>query len=230
MYWNHKSNCTIYPWKFVHKPLPNVVWKLPYCTYGITVWGSISDVKQRKLFLAQKKISRVLFGDREKFKNKFKTCVRSRPNEEQKIFSELYVKERSKPLFINNKILNLKNLYSYHCTNEIFKILKFRSPIAINDRYNFSNRGHKHLFTITPAPSECFIYKSSVLWNKMQSILSIKDASFSVSNLKKSLTVYLLNLQSLGDRTRWIDDNFFSLWIVELMVLMIFIFTVVTHI
>ena len=55
-----------------------------YLTYGITVSGSMSDTKLKKLFLAQKKIIRVLFGEREKFKDKFKTCVRARPYQEQK--------------------------------------------------------------------------------------------------------------------------------------------------
>ena len=38
-----------------------------YITYGITVWGSIPNRKFNKLFNAQKKILRVLFGDRENF-------------------------------------------------------------------------------------------------------------------------------------------------------------------
>ena len=84
-----------------------------YITYGITVWGSMPDIKLNKLFNAQKKIMRVLFGVKEKFLDKFWTCTRARPYPEQNLPSEFYIKEHSKPLFNKNKILNLKNLYFY---------------------------------------------------------------------------------------------------------------------
>ena len=45
-------------------------------TYGIKVWGSAHDSKINKIFIAQNKIVRVLFGDREKYIDKFRTCVR----------------------------------------------------------------------------------------------------------------------------------------------------------
>ena len=102
-----------------------------YITYGITVWGSIPNRKFNKVFNAQKKILRVLFSNREKFLDKFRTCIRARPYPEQNLPTEFYVKENSKPLFNKNKILNLKNFYLYHCANETFKILKFRSPFVV---------------------------------------------------------------------------------------------------
>ena len=86
-----------------------------YITYGITVWVSMPDIKLNKLFNAQKKIMRVLFGVKEKFLDKFWTCTRARPYPEQNLPSEFYIKEHSKPLFNKNKILNLKNLYFYYC-------------------------------------------------------------------------------------------------------------------
>ena len=46
-----------------------------------------------------KKITRVLFGDREIFFDKFRTCTRSRPYPGQNFPSEFYIKEHSKPLF-----------------------------------------------------------------------------------------------------------------------------------
>ena len=181
--------------------------------YGITVWGSITDTKSksRRLFLAQKKIIRVLFGDREKYNEKFRTCVRTRPYLEQKLPPEFYIKERSKPLFNKTAILNLKNLYVYHCANETFKMLKFRNPIAMYGLYKISNRGHKQHFIINPSPSVSFIYKSSSLWNKIRSILHIDDASVSVSSFKQNLIKYLLGIQKLGDETKWIEHNFFTL-------------------
>ena len=181
-----------------------------YLTYGITVWGSMSDTKLKRLFIAQKKIVRVLFGDREKFIDKFKTCVRARPYPEQKLPPEFYIKEHSKPLFNKNQILNLKNLYTYHCANETFKIMKFKSPIAIHDLFTFSNRGHKQLFIITPRPNDTYLYTSSAMWNKIRNILQINDSSISVSFIKQNLKKHLLNVQTLGDRINWIENNFFS--------------------
>ena len=119
-----------------------------YITYEITVWGSIPNQKFNKLSNAQKKITRVLFSDREKFLDKFRTCIRARPYP---------VKEHSKPLFNRNKIINLKNSYLYHCANETFKIIKFRSPIVVHNLYKFSTRGQKNIFIITPPPDNTFI-------------------------------------------------------------------------
>ena len=115
-----------------------------------TVWGSIPNRKFNKLFNAQKKILRVLFGDREKFLDKFRTCIRARPYPEQNLPTEFYVKEHSKPLFNKNKILNLKNLYLYHCANETFKILKFRRLIVVHNLYKFLYTWAKESFYHNP--------------------------------------------------------------------------------
>ena len=182
-----------------------------YITYDITVWGSMSDNKLNKLFNAQKKIVRVLFVDREKFLGKFRTCTRARPYPEQNLTSEFDIKEHSKPLFNKNKIINLKNLYFHHCANETFKILKFRSPIAVHNLYKFSTRGQKNLFNTTPPPGHIFIYKSSVIWNSVKSILKIDDPATSVFILKLKLKTYLLNIQLLGDAENWVEYNFIRL-------------------
>ena len=169
------------------------------------------DSKLNKLFNAQKKIMRVLFGDREKFLDKYRTCTQARPYPEQKLPSEFYIKEHSKPLFNKNNILNLKNLYFYHCANETFKILKFRSPIAVHNLYKFSTHGQKNLFIITPPPGNTFIYKSSVIWNSVKSVFKIDDPATSVSILKLKLKAYLLNKQLLGDAENWVENNFIQL-------------------
>ena len=182
-----------------------------YITYGITVLGSISNQKFNKLFNARKKILRVLFGDREKFLDKFRTCIRARPYQEQNLPTEFYVKEHSKPLFNKHKILNLKNLYLYHCANETFKIQKFRSPIVVHNLYKFSARDQRNLFIITPPHDKTFIYKSSVIWNSVKSIFKIDDPATSVSILKLKLKTYLLNKQLLGDAENWVENNFIQL-------------------
>ena len=89
---------------------------------------------------------------------------------------EFYIKEPSKPLFNENNILCLKNLYYYHCANETFKILKFRSPIKIHSMYKLSPRSQKQLFILTPPPCDTFVYNSSMIWNTL---------SFFIRNLLK---------------------------------------------
>ena len=60
------------------------------------------------LFKAQKKVMRVIFWDRAKYLDKFKTCARVRPFNEQRLLTEFFIKEHSKPLFNSRGFLNLK--------------------------------------------------------------------------------------------------------------------------
>ena len=191
----------------MHRDLYHTLFE-SYLTYGITVWGGASDTKLKPLFKAHKKVIRILFGDREKYLDKFKTCARTRPYPNQKLTSKFFIKEHSKPLFIKNDIINLKNLYFYHCTNEIFKIFKFKSPIAIYETFSFSKRGYKNLFIVTPKPSETFDYRASVIWNSVRQTLGIEDASTSISSLKERLKKFMINKQAMGDDEHWIECNF----------------------
>ena len=180
-----------------------------YLTYGITVWGGVADSKLDPLFKSQKKIIRILFGDKIKFLDKFKTCARARPFPVQKLTPEFYIKEHTKPLFNNKKILALKNLIFYHRVNETFKIFKFRSPVTVLNLFKFSNQAHKDLFLITPAPSDNFLYKASVSWNIAKRDLKIEDTATPVSSVKNRLKKFLLQMQSEGDQDNWVETNFF---------------------
>ena len=151
-----------------------------------------------------------MFGDREKYLDKFKTCVRARPFPDQKLPPEFYIKEHTKPLFNKKKILNLRKLFFYHSVNEVFKIFKFRSPIAVLNLFKFSTLDQKDLFLITPTPSNTFVYKGGVNWNVIKRELKIDDASTPVSSLKSSLKKFLLEKQSLGNEEDWIGSNFFQ--------------------
>ena len=180
-----------------------------YLTYGITVWGGVADSKLDPLFKSQKKVIRILFGDKIKFLDKFKTCARARPFPVQKLTQEFYVKEHTKPLFNNKKILALKNLIFYHRVNETYKILKFRSPVTVLNLFKFSNQAHKDLFLITPTPSDNFIYKASISWNIAKRDLRIEDTATPVSSVKNRLKKFLLEIQSEGDQKNWVETNFF---------------------
>ena len=156
-------------------------------SYGISVWGSISDTKLIKLIVAHKKIVRILFGDRETFVNKFKTSVRTRPYPHQKLTAEFYTKEHSKPLFNENKILSLKKLYFYHSVNELFKILKFKSPCVIFNQFNMSTCTSKDIL-LTSNPNDTYLHRSSVMWNKCTKFIFTKPSLSEVchSHMKKT--------------------------------------------
>ena len=70
----------------------------------------------------KKKCLRILFGDKEAYLNKFKTCARARGIENQYLGQEFYRRENSKPLFNRNNIMNSVT-YSY--TTVVMKFFKF---------------------------------------------------------------------------------------------------------
>ena len=151
---------------------------------------------------------RVLFGDRELYRNKFKTCARCRPLGTQVLGADFYSKEHSKPLFNDNKILTLNNLYFYHTTNEVYKIFKFETPAALFKEFKFSGRDSKGLFTITPCPSDAYSYRASKIWNTARQITGIHDTDTKPSSLKENIKQYLLKKQMTGDFDNWTEHNF----------------------
>ena len=78
----------------LHKDLYHTLFE-SHLTYSITFWGGVSDNKLDPLFKAQKKCIRNMFGDKEKYLNKFKTCARKRPYESQILGSEFYKKDHT---------------------------------------------------------------------------------------------------------------------------------------
>ena len=91
---------------------------------------------------------RILFGDKEAYLNKFKTCARSRPLDNQILGQEFYSREHTKPLFNQHGIMNVRNLHIYHCSNEILKILKFRTPYSLFELFELSKRNRACLITL----------------------------------------------------------------------------------
>ena len=101
-----------------------------------------------------KKCTRILFGDRDAFFEKFRTCAKARPFGSQALSQSFYQKEHTKPLFKKHGILSIQNLYTYHCFMEIFKILKLRVPMALFSEYIHYHSAksphslhHSHLIT-----------------------------------------------------------------------------------
>ena len=58
--------------------------------YGITVWGGVTNNKLLPLFKLPKKCLRILFGDKEAYLDKFKTCARVKLFEEQNLGAEFF--------------------------------------------------------------------------------------------------------------------------------------------
>ena len=131
--------------------------------FGISVWGGTSNNKLEPLFITQKKCVRIMFGDNEAYLDKFRTAARTRSFEKQRLGNEFYEKEHTKPLFKENRILTIHNLYKYTCLMEMFKINRLEAPNSLLNLFQVSSRRPDY-FT-TPTPSTSFIYQSSNMWN-----------------------------------------------------------------
>ena len=149
----------------LHKVLYHTLFE-SYLAYGITVWGGKSNKKLELLLKAQKMGTRIVFGDKEAYLNKFKTSSRCRPYREQILGSEFYRKEHTKPLFNTHEIMNVHNLYFYHCINDIFKVSKYRTHIvSLYFLFETSDRLGKETLILTPKPSDSYIYRAGTIWN-----------------------------------------------------------------
>ena len=177
-----------------------------HLSYCIDVWGGVSSNKINPLFVVQKQCLRILFGDKEKYLDKFETCARCRPCNEQILGEQFYRKEPSKPLFTKNKIMTVQNIYNYHCFMDVLKILKLRTPISLFSEFNLSDR--KETLLLTPTPDTDFIYKSSILWNSLRIKLHILDFSVKISCLKSKIKSLILSVQQSHHATEWSAPNF----------------------
>ena len=152
---------------------------------------------------------RILYGDKEAYLNKFKTCVRTRTIDNQKLGEEFYAKEHTKPLFNKHKIFTVQSLYFYHTLFSLYKIIKTHVPISLYSCFTRSTR--KETLLITPQHSHHFIYKSSSLWNEVRNTTqfsSLSDFSASLSQVKTWIRDTLYRRQKLGDDEEWSDENF----------------------
>ena len=215
----------------LHKSLYHTLFE-SHMSYGITVWGLVSDIKLSKLFILQKHCIRIMFGDKEAYLDKFKTAARVRGRGGEKLGAEFYTREHTKPLFNSNEILTIHNLFKYHTLLGVIKILKFRTPISIYSCFNISTR--KGTFLVTTETIGKYIYIASSLWNKCTKFIFNKpslveichshmkkpekilipgstpnsDLCISVSTFKHRLKKLLLETQKQGDTFEWQDPNF----------------------
>ena len=123
----------------------------------------------------------------------------------QRLGAQFYTREHSKPLLNKNNIMNVYNLHTYFCTVELFKVLKFRSPISLYSQFDLSAR--KDTLIITAHPSINFNYKAGVIWNTMRTRLNITDFSTKFGPLKHNLKKLILTQQTLGNQMEWEGSN-----------------------
>ena len=190
----------------LHKDIYHTLFE-SHLTFGISVWGGLSINRYRPLFVIQKKCIRILFGDNDAYKEKFKTCARARPFGDQILGSDFYILESCKPLFTTYNILTVHNLYKYHCTLETYKILKLRVPISLYSLFVRSRR--KETLLISQPRSTNFLCMSTKLWNVFRQELHIYDFSaVSIGSFKTKLKKNLLQSQKGQDIDVWCELNY----------------------
>ena len=177
-----------------------------HLTYCISVWGGAPGCITDRIFTSQKHCMRILFGDKQEFLDRYKTCARTRPLTKQTLSTDFFEKEHTKPLFTKHNIMAFKNLYTYHTFMEVFKILKLRTPLSLSDYFTKSSR--KETTLITAFPTDDFISRSTKIWNDIAPKLKLVDYSHKISAAKSSLKKTLLVNQSSGDTLFWNANNF----------------------
>ena len=190
----------------LHRDLYHTLFE-SHLTYCISAWGGASKSITAKVWTAQKHCIRVLFGNKEKYLDKFNTCAKARPYLNQSLDDSFFQLEHTKPLFTKHKILALENLYTYHTFMETFKILKLRTPISLYSLYNKSVRKETNLIVSSSSTND-FIARSTTLWNIIAPKLKFFDYSYKISHAKTNVKKVLYLNQSAGDPISWTENDF----------------------
>ena len=196
-----------------------------HLSYCITSWGGVSEHKLSRIFSIQKRCVRLLFGKELTFDHLeyYQTCARVRTIDQHRK-PKNFVLEHTKPLFNEYNILNLGNLYTKHLFMEVFKCLKFSSPISLNSLYDMSDRAEKFVLRVPLIKSlrqkKNFVYNSCVIWNSILNHVLSKsssessgvvvtgtsknsDLTISVPVAKHRLISHLLKCQKEGNSQHW---------------------------
>ena len=141
-----------------------------YLTYGITCWGGTYKSKLQRIFNLQKRCVRILFGEIYSFDHPeyYSTCARAKTFTEHMAQKD-YALEHTKPIFNKYNLLNLHNLYVIRSLVELFKILKFHSPIPILEYFKASTRSSNHRLQIPKfnlgISEKNYVISVTKLWN-----------------------------------------------------------------
>ena len=168
-------------------------------TYAITVWGgNATGDRLKPLFTLQKRALRNLYGLRRVSK---------------------HVKAHTKPIFKENNILTVYNLYNYMTILEIGKLKYNYTPkylcniLKIHEnpiRNKYGNRLFLPKFNCNHYQNN-FCYQAPKLWNLLDSSQSYCNNVTNFSNilfLKKKIKSFLLDMQSYHDEINWHSANY----------------------
>jgi len=150
-----------------------------------------------------------LFGDKQAYLDKFKTCAKTRPFPHQTLDSDFFQLEHTKPLFEKYKILAMENLYTYHTFMEVFKILKLRCPMSLHDHFDKSSRKETTLIASFGTTND-FISRSTSIWNSIAPKFKLQDYSYKIGLAKSNLKKALLRIQHAEDQINWTPNDFDS--------------------
>ena len=212
-----------------------------HISYCISSWGGIPRYKVESLFSIQKRCIRLLFGKELSFDHAgfFETCARVRTYQ-QHMAKKNYLLEHTKPLFNEYKILSLHHLYIQHTFVELFKIIKYRTPISVFELFCQSPRNTNFLMLLPRINLDVskfnFVFRATLIWNSIIGTLLNKcipnpvgimvpgssecsDLSAPISYIKNKLKDVLFCIQKLEPQSQfnkskskeWNPENFFKL-------------------
>ena len=117
--------------------------------------------------------------------------------------NEFYRKEHIKSLFNTHDIMNVHNLYYYHCINDIFKVLKYKAPISLYSLFETSDRLGKETLILTPKPSDSYIYRARTLWNTVRQNLMLTTLTCKPNYFISSIKITIAHTQKEGEPNDW---------------------------
>ena len=190
-----------------------------HISYCISSWVGISSHKLESLFAVQKRCTRLLFGKQLNFDHAayYETCARARTyalNTSKKNF----VLEHTKPIFNERCLLSLHHLHVYHKFLDLYKILKFKTPVTLLKLFEISHQPNYNLIILPMIRIELerhnFIFQASFIWNELIEKLMNKcnpnskgvvipgsaecsDLTTPISIIKKKLKLFLLDVQKI---------------------------------
>ena len=146
---------------------------LPYLNYGILAWGNARKIHTNRIFLSQKRVVRIINNET--------------------FFSH------TEHLFVENKILNIHDLFSFHLGTFMFQLTSKQVPSALTKL--FTTNAHIHTYptrrrnqyhlplTRTVFSQKTIVYTGPMYWNTLDASLQQHSSIFC---FKKYLKLTLL--------------------------------------
>ena len=120
---------------------------------------------------------------------------------------DFFERQHSKPIFNNNKLMTVHNLYFYHCITSIFKVMKYWSPISIHNIIQPMRSKLQITRFNPPPPDHNYFYNACKLWNRARQLLNVKTLEHKFSIFKSAAKNLMLRSQLTGIDDEWNDHN-----------------------